>query len=115
VRDVLFVEDMLSLLDVQIAQITRFRGDVFNLGGGAANAGSLQEATKPMQEISARSTSITVSDQPRKGDIALYWTDNRKAASQLGWKPQTDLRTGFQQIFEWIGENEKELRARYAP
>jgi CDP-paratose 2-epimerase len=115
VRDVLFVEDMLSILDVQIAQLTRFRGDVFNLGGGASNAISLQEATKSMQEISSRSTSITVSDQPRKGDVALYWTDNRKAASQLGWKPETDLRTGFQRIFEWIRQNEEELRARYVP
>jgi CDP-paratose 2-epimerase len=115
VRDVLFVEDMLSLLDAQIAQLTRFRGEVFNLGGGPGNAISLQEATKSMQEISSRSTTITVSDQPRRGDIALYWTDNRKAASQLEWKPRTDLRTGFQRIFEWIRQNETELRARYAP
>jgi CDP-paratose 2-epimerase len=115
VRDVLFVEDMLSLLDMQIAQITRFRGEVFNLGGGAGNAISLQEATQSMQDISSRSTSITVSDQPRRGDIALYWTDNRKAALQLGWKPRTDLRIGFQRIFEWIRQNETELRARYAP
>jgi CDP-paratose 2-epimerase len=115
VRDVLFVEDMLALLDVQIAQISRFRGEVFNVGGGLGNAISLQEATKSMREISSRSTSITVSDQPRKGDIALYWTDNRKAASQLAWKPQTDLRTGFQRIFDWIRQNEAELRARYAP
>jgi CDP-paratose 2-epimerase len=115
VRDVLFVEDMLSVLDMQIAQITRFRGDVFNLGGGPANAISLQEATQSMQEISSHSTSITVSDQPRKGDIVLYWTDNRKAAAQFGWKPQTDLRAGFQRIFQWIRQNETELRARYAP
>ena len=115
VRDVLFVEDMLSLLDMQIARITRFRGEVFNLGGGTGNAISLQEATKSMREISSRSTSITVSDQPRRGDIALYWTDNRKATLQLGWKPQTDLRAGFQRIFEWIRQNETELRARYAP
>jgi CDP-paratose 2-epimerase len=115
VRDVLFVEDMLSLLDMQIARITRFRGEVFNLGGGTGNAISLREATKSMQEISSRSTSISVSDQPRRGDIALYWTDNRKAALHLGWEPRTDLRTGFQRIFEWIRQNETELRARYAP
>lgn len=115
VRDVLFVEDMLSAVDMEIAQISRFRGEVFNLGGGPGNAISLQEATRSMQELSSRSTSITVSDQPRKGDIALYWTDNRKAGSQFSWKPRTDLRTGFQKIFEWIRKNENELRARYVP
>jgi len=68
-----------------------------------------------MQELSSRSTSITVSDQPRRGDIALYWTDNRKAGAQFGWNPRTDLRTGFQRIFDWIRKNETELRTRYVP
>ena len=115
VRDVLFVEDMLTLLTRQIAQLASFRGEVFNLGGGAANAISLLEATKCMQEISSRSTSISISDQARKGDVVLYWTDNRKAAQKLGWEPQTNLRTGFTRIFEWIRENEADLRSRYTP
>jgi len=113
VRDVLFVQDMLSLLDRQMAQLTSFRGEVFNLGGGAANAISLCEATKSMQEISSRSTPITVSEQARKGDVVLYWTDNRKAAQKLGWQPQTSLCAGFTRIFDWIRENEAELRSRY--
>ena len=113
VRDVLFVEDMLEVLDLQIKKITRFRGEVFNLGGGAANAVSLREATAAMQEISSRTSPITVSDKARQGDIALYWTDNRKAAQQLDWKPKTDLRTGFVRIFDWIRENEPDLRSRY--
>ena len=115
VRDVLFIEDMLLLLDRQLSQLAFLRGAVFNLGGGAANAISLCEATKSMQEISSRSTRITVSDEARKGDIVLYWTDNRKAAKTLGWQPQIDLRTGFTHIFDWIRRNEDELRARYAP
>jgi CDP-paratose 2-epimerase len=115
VRDILFVEDMLSSMTRQIAQLASFRGEVFNLGGGAANAISLCEATKCMQEMSSRSTSISISDQPRKGDIVLYWTDNRKAAQKLGWRPQTNLRTGFTQIFDWIRDNEGELRRRYVP
>ena len=115
VRDVLFVEDMLTLLDRQVAQLASFRGEVFNLGGGAANAISLCETTKCMEEISSRATSVAASDQARKGDIVLYWTDNRKAAQALDWRPQTDLHTGFTRIFDWIRENEVELRARYSP
>ena len=52
-------------------------------------------------------------DKVRQGDIVLYWTDNRKAARQLGWKPKTDLHSGFTRIFEWIRQNEAELRSRY--
>ena len=68
-----------------------------------------------MQEISSRSTPITVSDQARKGAVVLYWTDNRKAARKLGWQPQTGLHAGFTHIFDWIRENEADLRSRYAP
>jgi CDP-paratose 2-epimerase len=115
VRDVLFVEDMLAFLDLQIKQINRFRGDVYNLGGGAENSISLCEATKAMQEICSRSTSVTHADQARKGDIVVYWTDNRKATNEFGWKPQIGLRAGFKNIFDWIRENEAELRSRYSP
>lgn len=115
VRDILFVEDMLSLLDRQLSELATFRGEVFNLGGGAANTISLCEATKFMREIASRSTSITYSDQARQGDIVLYWTDNRKAERKLAWTPRTDLRAGFTSIFGWIRENEAELRSRYSP
>lgn len=115
VRDVLFVEDMLALLDLQIAKIRQFRGDVFNVGGGAENSISLREATVVMREISSRATLVSESDKSRQGDIAVYWTDNRRAMQKLGWKPSTDLRTGFTRIFEWIRANEAELRSRYCP
>jgi CDP-paratose 2-epimerase len=113
VRDILFVEDMLELLDIQIEQIARFRGEVFNLGGGRENSLSLREATQSMQEISSRSTSIKEETQARKGDIALYWTDNRKAAREFCWKQRTDLKVGIARIFDWIHKNEAGLRTRY--
>ena len=113
VRDVLFIEDMLALLELQIAQIPRFHGEVFNVGGGRSNAISLAEATQSMREISTRSTPITHTNTPRQGDIALYYTDNRKTTQLLGWKPQIDLQTGFKQIFDWIRRNEAELRLRH--
>jgi len=31
----------------------------------------------------------------------------------LDWKPKTDLRAGFVRIFDWIRENEADLRSRY--
>jgi CDP-paratose 2-epimerase len=115
VRDVLFVEDMLALLDVQMSQLSSLRGEVFNVGGGASNAISLREATSAMQEISSRSTSVTQSDKVRQGDVVLYFTDNRKVSQHFGWQPRTDLRAGFTRIFEWIRQNEIELRTGYAP
>lgn len=113
VRDVLFIDDMLALLELQIAQISRFHGEVFNVGGGKSNSISLAEATRSMQEISSRSTPISHTNKPRQGDIVLYYTDNRKTTQLLGWKPTVNLQTGFRQIFDWIRHNENQLRARY--
>jgi CDP-paratose 2-epimerase len=113
VRDILFVEDMLGLMDRQIAELSSFRGEVFNVGGGADNAISLCEATKCMREICSRSTTINESTEVRKGDVILYWTDNRKAAHQFAWRPQTSLQLGIARIFDWIRQNESELRLRY--
>jgi CDP-paratose 2-epimerase len=115
VRDVLFVDDMLSLLELQISDLAKYRGEVFNVGGGSGNSISLREATSAMQEICSHSTVITELDQERKGDIVVYWADNRKAKQKLGWEPKTTLRSGFAGIFEWIRENEVELRSRYCP
>jgi CDP-paratose 2-epimerase len=113
VRDVLFIEDMLDLVDKQVARIGEFRGEVFNVGGGAGNSVSLREATAMMQEISSRVAPVTIAELASKGDIVLYWTDNRKATHWLNWTPKIGLRDGFAQIFEWIRENEAELRSRY--
>ena len=41
VRDILFVEDMLTLLDLEISKLPTFRGEIFNVGGGAPNSVSL--------------------------------------------------------------------------
>jgi hypothetical protein len=91
VRDVLFVEDMLALLDVQMSKLSSLP-EVLNVGGGASNAISLREATSAMQDISSRSTSVTQSEKARQGDVALYFTDNRKASQHFGCQPRTDLR-----------------------
>ena len=114
VRDILFFDDVWSLVQTQMKHMSRFGGDVFNLGGGAANSLSLLEATQLVGNKLGRSMQIPHEDAKRRADIALYYTDNRKAERELGWKPAVTLEKGFALIFDWIRNNEAELRARYA-
>jgi CDP-paratose 2-epimerase len=114
VRDILFIEDVCRLADLEMKQISRFRGEVFNAGGGAANSLSLIEATRELEKRIGRPTSIVEEDAPRKADLAVYFTDNRKVERILGWRPQTGLDRGLKEILEWIRENEAELRALYS-
>lgn len=115
VRDVLFLGDVGRLLDLQMANIFQLRGEVFNIGGGRENSLSLIEATGIIQEKTGRSISITLDDAIRKGDIVLYYTDNRKADKILGWRPAVTLDQGLGDIVKWIHTNEKQLKARYLP
>jgi CDP-paratose 2-epimerase len=114
VRDILFFDDVWSLVQIQMSQMSQFRGEVFNLGGGAANSLSLLEATSLIEKRLGRSIPIPYEETTRRADIALYYTDNRKAERTLGWKPAVILEKGFDRIFDWIRNNEAELRARYA-
>jgi CDP-paratose 2-epimerase len=114
VRDILFLEDVCALVELQMSQMERFRGDIFNLGGGAANSLSLREGTALLEQKLGRGTTITTEDAVRKADLPIYFTDNRKAARVLNWQPSVSLDEGFDRILAWIRSNEKTLRERYA-
>jgi CDP-paratose 2-epimerase len=113
VRDVLFLDDVCGLVELQMGRMDRFRGHVFNLGGGAANSLSLREGTALLEKKLGHGTSIAVEEGVRKGDLPVYFTDNRKAAAELNWKPSVTLDQGFDQILAWIRANEEVLRKRY--
>ena len=45
VRDILHVDDLYDLLTVQLQDIGRHRGMIYNVGGGAASSGSFGRAS----------------------------------------------------------------------
>jgi CDP-paratose 2-epimerase len=113
VRDIIFLEDVCALVELQMGQIEKFRGDIFNLGGGAANSLSLREGTALLERKLGYGTSFTVEDTIRKADLPIYFTDNRKAGKTLHWQPSISVDQGFDRILQWIRANEASLRARY--
>jgi CDP-paratose 2-epimerase len=113
VRDILFLEDVCALVELQMSQMQCFRGDIFNLGGGAENSLSLREGTALLEKKLGRGTNISTEETLRKGDLPIYFTDNRKAIKQLNWQPKVTIDEGFDRILAWIGANEAALRSRY--
>ena len=113
VRDVLFLDDVCSLVELQMGRMDQFRGEIFNVGGGAANSLSLREGTHLLESKLGHGTTITVEDTVRKGDLPVYFTDNRKIARRLNWRPAVTLDQGFDKILAWIRANEDTLKKRY--
>lgn len=109
VRDVLHIDDVVALIDMQIHNIERFEGSVYNAGGGLKNSASLKEMTKICEEITGNSITITSETQNRPADLRAFITDNSKIEAEIGWSSQKSLRTIFEDIYKWIKENEEAL------
>ena len=39
----------------------------------------------------------------------MFVTDNSLIEKEIGWKPKRSVDTVFQDIYQWIKENEKQL------
>lgn len=111
VRDLLHVDDLVELIDLQIHQIEKFEGKVYNVGGGLQNSASLQEMTAICEKITGNKIQIEEVKETRTADLRMYITDNSKIESEIGWKPKKSVETIFQDIYLWIKDNEKQLES----
>ena len=76
VRDLLHVDDVVSLIDLQIHQIEKFQGKIYNVGGGAENSASLFEMTSICEKITGDKIQIASEVETRTADLRIYITDN---------------------------------------
>jgi CDP-paratose 2-epimerase len=110
VRDFLHVDDLIELLELQLARFEEVRGRTFNVGGGAGNALSLMEMTRLCRDLTGRDVRPGHEPQTRPGDVRAYVTDNRRVEEALGWKPRRSCRQIFEDIDRWIAERGDVLR-----
>lgn len=111
VRDILHVDDLVELIDLQIHEIDKFTGKIFNVGGGLENSASLLEMTAICEKISGNKITIGSESETRPADLRIYITDNSLIEKEIGWKPKRSVETVFEDIHQWIKNNEKELES----
>ena len=109
VRDLLHVDDVVKLIDLQIHQIEKFEGKVYNVGGGIENSASLLEMTSICEKITGNKIKIGSEVETRTADLRIYITDNSLIEKEIGWKPTKSVEQIFTDIFHWIKENENHL------
>ena len=113
VRDLLSIGDLCNLISLQIRNINRYYGDIFNIGGSTVANLSLQETTQLCQEITGNRVKIKSESKSRPADIIWYITDNGNTEKEFNWKPLDGPRTILSNIFEWIHSNEKCFRSLF--
>lgn len=111
VRDLLHVNDLFRLIDWQLHHMDKVNGEILNVGGGNEVSVSLQELTAICQEVGGNKIDITKVAENRSADIRIYITDNTKVTAKTGWKPEIGVKQVVTDIWNWIADNEKQLKA----
>lgn len=110
VRDVLHVDDLWSLVDFQMHNMSSLNGKLFNVGGGEEVSVSLQELTAICQRVTGNKVDIDEVTEDRKADIRIYLSDNSFVHATTGWKPVVSTEQIVTDIYHWIKENEAVLK-----
>jgi CDP-paratose 2-epimerase len=110
VRDLLHVRDLFALLEIQLGDLDRYSGGVFNVGGGRSVSLSLLETTELCRKITGKTTPIDAITENRVADVPVYLTDNARVEAATGWKAATSPEEILTDIFTWAQEHEVGLR-----
>jgi CDP-paratose 2-epimerase len=110
VRDLCHIEDLFALIDLQLNDMDTGSGKIYNIGGGKEVSLSLLECTQICREITGNKVAIDSEIGARKGDVAIYITDNRQVYEDYAWRPKRDARHILKDIYDWIVAHGKELQ-----
>ena len=104
VRDVLFINDLVSAFWEATKKIEVTNGQAYNIGGGPNFKMSLLQLLKYLENSLGRKIDLDY-DEFRPGDQMVYISDIRKADKEFGWKPEINPEMGVQKIVEWSRSN----------
>jgi CDP-paratose 2-epimerase len=109
VRDLLHVDDLLDLVDEQVADPGRWAGATVNVGGGRACSLSLLEATALCREITGRILDVRPAEEDRPGDIPIYISDCTRLHEMTDWRPRRGPAEILADIHAWVVEHQAAL------
>lgn len=103
VRDILFINDLITAYMSALENLTASRGNIYNIGGGPDNKISLLELIKQIEDQFHLKASYHL-DSWRPGDQKIFYCNLTKVSRELSWTPQTNIKTGLDKLFTWVKE-----------
>lgn len=110
VRDVLDIDDLAILINKQITSFSKFKNDIFNVGGGKQSIISLKNLSNQCNKLFGFEKSIKSIKKTRYGDIPYYVTDNSKITKISGWKPKKNIKKTIYDIYKWVTDNKNLIK-----
>jgi CDP-paratose 2-epimerase len=111
VRDLLHVDDLAELVEDQLLRPDHWHGRTLNVGGGRDFSLSLRETSALCAEITGNRIEVVGSQESRPGDIRIYLSDCDRLRGLTDWKPRREPRRVLEDIFSWVAENERTVKA----
>ncbi len=113
VRDILHVDDAVDAYCAAWAAIDVACGRAFNLGGGPANAVSLVQLLRYLEEVTARPLDIVFEDW-RAGDQRYYVSDRGAIDETLHLSAPRPWREGVRDLVRWFEAEPRAAKAEAA-
>ncbi len=110
VRDFIHIDDLYRAILTQINNFDDYNGSTFNIGGGLTNSVSLKELTKLSEEVTGNKITIASIKEDRPADLRFFITDSSKFLQKSGLTWQKDAKQTVSDIYEWISQNESDLK-----
>jgi CDP-paratose 2-epimerase len=114
VRDVLHVDDLADLIEDQLLRPEHWDGATVNVGGGTECSLSLLETTQICGELTGNEIRVRASSETRPGDVRIYLSDCTHLGGLTDWRPRRGPRRVLEDIFAWVADNERAVRATLA-
>jgi CDP-paratose 2-epimerase len=111
VRDLLHIDDLIDLVDEQLADPEHWSGVTANVGGGRECSLSLLETTVLCRELTGNEVQIGVDPETRQGDVPVYLSDCSKLHSLTSWRPRREPRRVLSDLLDWSAAQGDALRA----
>ena len=105
IRDCLYIEDLLRLIESQIKNIDKCNGNIYDIGGGTKNAFSLLEIVEFLdKEYSQyKPLSENIKKVPEGKSFRTYISD--LSDIEWLWKPEISIWDGIRRTARWYEEN----------
>jgi|SRR5690554_1910007 len=95
-RDYTYIDDIVSGVMGAIENLDGYR--IYNLGGDQVV--SLRELIDEISEVVGRKAKIEQLPMP-PGDVMITYADIQQASKDLGYKPETSLKSGLRKMWAW--------------
>jgi CDP-paratose 2-epimerase len=109
VRDLLHVDDLVELVDEQLADPEAWSGFKGNVGGGRSHSLSLVETTEICRELTGNEVPIEPKLERRPGDVPIFISDCAHLYERTDWHPRRDPHRVLADIHQWVLANGSSL------